>query len=348
MEPKNQENDDKDRDEEMKEALENGTQHDGDHIDYIDDGVDIVDAKRIWKECEACTSSAASELAEKLRLILEPTEATRLTGDFKTGKRLNMRRVIGFIASDYRKDKIWLRRNRPDKRRYDVFLAIDNSKSMSESGSGRAAIEATALLTNAMARLDIGDVGTIRFGGNLKVLHEPRTPFSGTDLVSQLAFDTDNTISDSPMLELVHEMSRTLDSSKGIFNGRNKDVVMQQLVLILADGRLHENKDNLQKAVRNLSARSGVLVVFIILDGAVSSSTSRGAHQDGATCRNAQSSKSQSIIDMQSVSFENGKPKFDRYLDSFPFPYYVIIKNMSDLPKTLGSLLKQWIEASVK
>ena len=62
----------------------------------------------------------AGELAEQLRLILEPTRATRLAGEYRSGKRLNMRRVIAYIASHFRKDKIWLRRTRPDQRTYQV------------------------------------------------------------------------------------------------------------------------------------------------------------------------------------------------------------------------------------
>ena len=58
------------------------------------------------------------------RLILEPTLASRLAGDFRTGKRLNMRRVIAFVASQFRKDKIWMRRTRPDKRKYQVRSGI--------------------------------------------------------------------------------------------------------------------------------------------------------------------------------------------------------------------------------
>ena len=62
----------------------------------------------------------AGELTEALRLILEPTRATRLAGDFRSGKRLAMRRVIAYIASHFRRDKIWLRRTRPDRRTYQV------------------------------------------------------------------------------------------------------------------------------------------------------------------------------------------------------------------------------------
>lgn len=51
-------------------------------------------------------------------------------GDYRTGKRLNMRKVIPYIASQFRKDKIWLRRTKPSKRQYQICLAIDDSSSM--------------------------------------------------------------------------------------------------------------------------------------------------------------------------------------------------------------------------
>lgn len=51
-------------------------------------------------------------------------------GDYRTGKRLNLRKVIPYIASQFRKDKIWLRRTKPSKRQYQICLAIDDSSSM--------------------------------------------------------------------------------------------------------------------------------------------------------------------------------------------------------------------------
>lgn len=79
------------------------------------------------------TSGLAQELSEQLRLVLEPSKASRLQGDFRTGRRINMRRVIPYIASQFRKDKIWLRRTRPSKRQYQIIMAVDNSSSMMDS-----------------------------------------------------------------------------------------------------------------------------------------------------------------------------------------------------------------------
>lgn len=56
-------------------------------------------------------------------------------GDYRTGKRLNMRKVIPYIASQFRKDKIWLRRTKPSKRNYQIMLAIDDSSSMVDNHS---------------------------------------------------------------------------------------------------------------------------------------------------------------------------------------------------------------------
>merc|ERR1719498_1850229 len=79
-------------------------------------------SQELWRRLELLTGALSGELAEQLRLILEPTLASRLQGDFRTGKRLNVRKIIPYIASDFRKDKIWLRRSRPSQRRYQVVL----------------------------------------------------------------------------------------------------------------------------------------------------------------------------------------------------------------------------------
>lgn len=46
-----------------------------------------------------------------------------------------MRKVIPYIASQFRKDKIWLRRTKPSKRDYQICLAIDDSSSMVDNHS---------------------------------------------------------------------------------------------------------------------------------------------------------------------------------------------------------------------
>jgi midasin len=283
-------------------------------------------AQHLWRTLEDLTGALSGELSEQLRLILEPTLASRLRGDYRTGKRLNMRKIIPYIASDFRKDKIWLRRSKPSERRYQVVLAVDDSLSMSENKRDRAALEAMVLLARAMSRLEVGDIGVVGFGGCVKTLHPLGEPFAdqnGPKLVSKLTFRQDSTLADRPMvtlLESLHQqlsLARENSSSRGSADAGSN---LQQLVLIIADGQFHE-KEALSKVMREFGNQKGVLIAFIVLDN-----------------------PDKSLLDMQSVSFDKGKPKMTKYLDSFPFPYYVVVQESNQLPSTISDLLRQWIE----
>ena len=70
------------------------------------------------------------KLCEELKSILEQKKVSDLKGDYRTGKRLNMKRVISYIASNYRKDKIWLRRTDPNQQNYRILVGVDDSSSM--------------------------------------------------------------------------------------------------------------------------------------------------------------------------------------------------------------------------
>ena len=88
---------------------------------------EVEEARSRWLSIQGETQSLSRRLCEKLRLVMEPLVASKLRGDYRTGKRINMKRVIGYIASGYRKDKIWLRRTKPAKRNYRVLLAVDET-----------------------------------------------------------------------------------------------------------------------------------------------------------------------------------------------------------------------------
>jgi midasin len=53
-----------------------------------------------------------------LKAVLEADQAQELKGGYRSGKRLDIKKVISYIASNYRKDKIWLRRSDPEKRNF--------------------------------------------------------------------------------------------------------------------------------------------------------------------------------------------------------------------------------------
>ncbi len=73
------------------------------------------------------------------------------------------------------------------------------------------------------------------------------------------------------------------------------------------------------------SAQRGVLIVFIALDNPAAS-----------------------LLDMRTVDFAGGRPAFTQYLDSFPFPFYLVLRDIAALPATLSDLLRQFFQLNVQ
>ena len=74
------------------------------------------------------------------------------------------------------------------------MLAVDNSKSMAQTGCGGFALEAVTLVARALARLEVGQMSVIRFGGagGVMPLHDLDRPFTDADgprVLSRLRFD---------------------------------------------------------------------------------------------------------------------------------------------------------------
>uniref|UniRef100_A0A1D1XHG4 Midasin n=1 Tax=Anthurium amnicola TaxID=1678845 RepID=A0A1D1XHG4_9ARAE len=292
-------------------------------MDNASDGMkydSIVD----WKRYERLTMSLSQELCEQLRLVMEPTLASKLQGDYKTGKRINMKKVIPYIASHFRKDKIWLRRTRPNKRDYQVVVAIDDSRSMSESHCGNVAIEALVTICRAMTQLEVGQFAVASFGekGNIRLLHDFGQPFTGETgikMISSLSFNQDNTIRDEPVADLLKYLDKMLDTAVARARLPSGINPLKQLILIIADGRF-QDKEKLRRCVRDILNKKR-LIAFVLLDN-----------------------PQESIMDLPEYSFVGGKFSCTKYMDTFPFPYYVALRNIEALPRTLADLLRQWFQ----
>ncbi|KAJ4482340.1 midasin nuclear AAA ATPase [Lentinula aciculospora] len=293
-------------------------------------------AVHIWRLYESLTHELAYALCEQLRLILEPTLATRLKGDYRTGKRLNMKKIIPYIASDYTKDKIWLRRTRPSQREYQVLIAIDDSRSMAESHSVHLAYQTLALVSKALARLEAGDIGIAKFGQDVQLLHDfDGAPFSdqaGIEVIKAFHFDQKAT----NVLSLVDTSLRVLEAARerrSVSSSTAAD--LWQLEIIISDGMCQDH-DKLRAALRKAEEQR-VMIVFIILD----SLHSGGTNKPGSAVQG-------SILSMEKAEFKNVDGKMElqlqRYLDSFPFEYYLVLRDVEALPQVLSATLKQFFE----
>ncbi|GAA93514.1 hypothetical protein E5Q_00155 [Mixia osmundae IAM 14324] len=291
-----------------------------------------------WQEFNRETRDLCFSLTEQLRLVLAPTLATRLQGDYRTGKRLNMRKIIPYVASDFAKDKIWLRRTKPSARDYQILLALDDSRSMSESNSVRLAFDALALITGALTRLEAGDVAICRFGKDFELLRDfdsgPLTDSAGGKLVDAFTFQQEST-----------DVRQLLNKSLEVFSAARErqqskrsvgsSASVWQLQIIISDG-LCQDLDAISALLRKANSER-IMVVFVIID-----SLRLRPSADGTPSAN-------SIRNTSSVSYSAGPSgalelKMTRYLDLFPFECYIILQDVLELPEVLSQTVCQFFE----
>ena len=61
----------------------------------------------------------------------------------------------------------------------------------------------------------------------------------------------------------------------------------------------------------------------------------------------AAAATSGSLADLRTVSFgPDGRPTTSSYLDDFPFPHYVLLRDAAGLPRALGGLVRRWVDAA--
>lgn len=294
-------------------------------------------ARSLWLSHEASTHSLSQQLTESLRLILAPTLATKLRGDFRTGKRLNLKRIIPYIASSYKRDKIWLRRSLPSKRSYQVMIALDDSKSMAESGASNLALKTLTLVARSMAMLEVGEVAVTGFGDNINVAHDFDKPFTseaGVKVFEQFGFNQQKTDVRGLVhksLELFAEARRKGSSSAG------ED--LWQLMLIVSDG-ICDSHAEIQRLVRR-AQEERVMIVFVIID--TSASTPEPAGQENGAAAEAEKEQKKGIMDLQSVEISpEGKVVRWKYMERFPFRYFLVVRDVRELPGVLAGALRQW------
>ena len=285
------------------------------------------ESRRLWSYYESLTRDLSLSLTEQLRLILAPTLATKMRGDFRTGKRLNIKRIIPYIASQYKRDKIWMRRSIPSKRSYQIMLAVDDSKSMEESGSGQLAFETLALVSKSLSILEVGEICVVGFGNEVRVAHDFDTPFSseaGAQILQHFGFQQTKT----NVRKLVAE-SITLfrEARRRTFNSGTD---LWQLELIISDG-VCEDHDTIRRLVRQ-AQEERIMIVFVIVDSLL---------------------KGESVMEMTQAVFEPdaaGETKLNikPYMDGFPFPYYLVVGDVRELPGVLAQALRQWFAEVVQ
>lgn len=302
---------------------ETSTQLSTTHISSERELREFTECMQQWAGFQSKTHSLSLSLTSQLRLILTPSQSTKLSGSFRTGKRLNIKRIIPYIASSYKRDKIWMRRSIPTKRTYQILLCVDDSQSMGESSSGNLAMESLVMVSRSLTMLEAGQVGIVGFGSEVFTAHNLTDPFaadSGAKVLQNFNFSQDRT-------DIALLIRQTIDTFRTARQQQSGNSDLWQLSLILSDGLTPSSAhDNIRRLLRE-AIEERIMIVFIIMDDT--------SHKKG-----------DSVLELKEAKFvnEGGESRvvIERYLDTFPFQYYLIVHNLEELPSALAGLLRTW------
>lgn len=288
---------------------------------------DSVDAERLvklWLQCTKRNGHLVQELCQQLQIVLQPTKMSKYKGDYKSGKRLNMRKLISYIASDYRKDKIWLRRTKPSKRTYNIILAVDNSASMSDNNCRQMSYQSLALLAKSLSLIEAGSLSVVSFGEQVKCIHDFGQPYCdaiGAQFLRDLRFNESKT-SYKELLKYSCESFAKQAQASRLTQASNS---CSQLLVILSDGRnVTSEEEEVKNYLRQLK-NMGILTLFMIID-------------------DLKKNKNNSIITVKRTLGSGAKMTVVNYMELFPFPFYVLVRKLDTMPMVLGDALRQWFE----
>ena len=148
------------------------------------------------------------------------------------------------------------------------------------------------------------------------IICPPKSSFSaldGASLVGGFSFGAEKT-----------DFAKLLRSAEGLFSRPDQGPPLDKLLVILSDGHgvNNEGKESLAKAVRSARA-NGIFIVFIILETGGSNN---------------------SVLDVQVPVYDAVTKKLmgiESYMDHFPFPFYILVREFETLPNVMGDALRQ-------
>lgn len=196
------------------------------------------------------------------------------------------------------------------------MVAIDSSKSMQVNGAGQLATEALVTISRALCRLEVGQISIVSFGKSINMLHPFEMPFSdatGAQWISKFRFEDEET----DVLNLMRTTVPMLEDARNNNAGAAENV---QILFVISDA-VFSHRHECRAWVSEAAAKKQ-LIVFIIVDTGTDSVLDRESFsfsEDGAMCRSA-------------------------YMDSFPYPFYIVLRDIHNMPQTIGDALRQWFE----
>jgi len=256
---------------------------------------------------------------------------------------------VAWVASEYTKDKIWMRRVKPSGREYQVLLAVDDSASM-RNGGGSASVgggaihlayQTVVLVVQALGKLEVGEVGVARFGEGWELIRGFGSDATGAKDWGSSAAEGGRVLNAFTFSQSRTDVAAFLEGSLSVLEAARENSSstsgreLWQLEIIISDG-ICQDHERLRRVLRKARGMR-VLVVFIVIDALNNAPSTSGGNES-------------SILTLSQVSYKpsptTGQMELtmERYLDSFPFEYYVVLRDVEALPRVLADTLRESFE----
>jgi midasin len=196
---------------------------------------------------------------------------------------------------------------------------------MRETGAGAGALAALATLATGLTQLEVGEMAVMRFGDGVHVERDfdspPFTAEDGAEALKKFTFKGEST----PANELLVKSIELFDNADNRSHGGDLSgggEASNQMMFIISDGLFHQGQlESLRALERQLSEKKRLLVFLLV-----------------------NTDPNRSIEKERKVIMEGSEMRIERYLEGFPFPYYIVLKDISLLPEVVSDALSQWFE----
>ena len=295
------------------EELNHNIQQSADKKQQIDEKVE--GSNKTYLEIKKQQVERIEQLCKEIIQISQNKAQKSFVGYFKSGKKLSLKKVIQFFASNFQKTNIWFRKKSISHLSFQVSLYMDNSASMLFNTVDQKSIEVFVILNEVFSRINKFSslenridcsLETFKFGSAVEKLN-------CDNMFSDLKFSGESTNWNT----LIEAMQQECVNRNSTNNEKNK------LILVVSDGRITQNKLLLKKQVSELQENNErCLIVFILLENDKSK-----------------------ISELKSVKFIEGRLEIEYYLENFPFHNYMLVENVCEFPIKLCSFLNQWLQS---
>ena len=158
------------------------------------------------------------------------------------------------------------------------------------------------------------------FGADFKVVvpyTEHVNQDTGRNLVSAIKFSQEK----SDLSHALTQAASYIAESRSNAAVQDSETTMSDLLFIISDGR-NLLEPALNGALARIRSMDGVMPLVILID-----------HDP-----------KNSLEDVRVASFKDNKLEMKSYLQQLPFPFYILLREWTQLPEVVSSAVEEWIQ----